>query len=128
MLMIGLLMYYLATIETVVPAATPYYAACGADNIISTANGGKPITLVQAATGGNFQSIGSSQTAYSCCVLCQSTTNCLASILSGTSCFGLIRTTCAVGQLSSDKYYAGSGTAFTMSNGACGMIANGGNL
>ncbi|KAL6408491.1 hypothetical protein AUP68_08348 [Ilyonectria robusta] len=113
-----------STIETVVPAATPYYAACGADNIISTANGGKPITLVQAATGGSFNSIGSSQTAYSCCVLCQNTTNCLASILSGTTCFGLIRTTCAVGQLASDNYRTGTGTAFTMSNGACGIIAN----
>lgn len=126
--MIGLLIYCLATIETVVPAATPFYAACGAENIISSANGGRPITLVQAASGGNFQSIGSSQTAYSCCVLCQSTTNCLASILSGTNCFGLIRTTCAVGQLATDSYRTGSGTAFTMSNGACGMIANGGNL
>ncbi|KAH6970628.1 hypothetical protein BKA56DRAFT_661298 [Ilyonectria sp. MPI-CAGE-AT-0026] len=117
-----------STIETVVPAATPYYAACGAENIISTANGGKPITLVQAAAGGSFNVIGSSQTAYSCCVLCQNTANCLASILSGTSCFGLIRTTCAVGQLASDNYRTGTGTAFTMSNGVCGMIANGGSL
>ncbi|KAF7556656.1 hypothetical protein G7Z17_g1279 [Cylindrodendrum hubeiense] len=117
-----------STIETVVPAATPYYAACAADNIISTANGGKPITLIQASTGGSFQSIGSSQTAYSCCVLCQTKTNCLASILNGSSCYGLIRTTCTAGQLATDGYYTGSGTAFTISNGACGMIKNAGSL
>ncbi|KAL8794506.1 MAG: hypothetical protein Q9195_002979 [Heterodermia aff. obscurata] len=123
------------TTETVpLPGAT-VYAACQSSNLVNSANGN------QGIQGGGMGSDGASQitaaTAYDCCVACQQ------SVDTGGTCrwpyffngyCGLISSgTCDPGQLFSGDYdqtnsLTSPATGYTMSNGPCGAVANGGDV
>ncbi|KAJ4244016.1 hypothetical protein NW762_014629 [Fusarium torreyae] len=111
-----------STSTSIAPAQTTY-AACSANNLVNSANGGHAIEqlflsgpLVQANVG----------TAYDCCVSCMQTTNCVGSGFAGGQCNMVVGTTCDA--TSQDQ--GGFGTAdntdlfLTISNGPCGQLGN----
>ncbi|KAF7547643.1 hypothetical protein G7Z17_g7592 [Cylindrodendrum hubeiense] len=116
-----------ATVQEVFP--TSFYEACGASNIITNANGGKAIVLLQST--GNGLSSFSAANAYECCVGCFTTNaaTCRGAFRFNSGvCYHFTSNTCAPSQLSGANYKTGSGTAITayVMNGPCGRIGNGG--
>lgn len=127
------------TASTVVATPTTY-AACGADNIFSGANGDNVQTWYNRdplAPGLPFgrdyaaQPFGSIRTAEQCCGLCQRTATCAASAWNGV-CYLL---NMAAGQSCAKPFSAGfyltasdDTPKFQLSNGPCGAMYNRGSV
>ncbi|KAH8204864.1 hypothetical protein TruAng_000903 [Truncatella angustata] len=118
-----------STVESVVPAATPYYEACGASNMLVTANGGNTVQQIEIRRSGyNFQ-VGSASSAYDCCVACQTSSTFCAGSFYANSCWFISATTCSPNSaIPIFSTTSGSSSAYILSTGPCGTFANGGNL
>ncbi|KAH8660466.1 hypothetical protein BX600DRAFT_467738 [Xylariales sp. PMI_506] len=118
------------TSSTEVEAATPFYAVCGSSNLISTANGGQAITELQTRNPTNFLGVSGITSAYDCCVACfnEYGSTCGGSLMYLTSsCLIFSQTTCTNGAYNNNEFFtSSSGASYTISNGPCGLIANGG--
>ncbi|TEY37154.1 hypothetical protein BOTCAL_0528g00010 [Botryotinia calthae] len=120
----------LTATETVreVSGATPTsYAACAANNIISSVNGA-PISQVQFLT--NVLSSLRTNSAYDCCVACQTAASgCGGSVYlnSGACYLSAPSATCATNSIVTNKFYTSSYTSsantLTVSNGMCGQMS-----
>ncbi|RBQ96522.1 hypothetical protein FVER53263_20440 [Fusarium verticillioides] len=118
------------TVESIVPAE-PFYAACSANNLASTANGGKRIADFSAWKEYRTISISGLKSAYACCVECQKKQNCLMSRSSagGATCWLYLTPSddaCSA-QVNWLTYRTDSGVSveWTYSNGPCGRAVNG---
>ncbi|KAI0968319.1 hypothetical protein F4678DRAFT_464389 [Xylaria arbuscula] len=118
------------TVENTVAAPTPYYAACGPNNIVDTANGGTAIVGFSYGLPG-YQSTFTHD-AYSCCVACfASPVPCFAALWLG-ECDIITSTTatCAAGVPYGGYYNTDpsdqSNDGFVVINGPCGALQNGG--
>ncbi|KAI1394630.1 hypothetical protein F4819DRAFT_506975 [Hypoxylon fuscum] len=114
------------TVQSELPVAT-YYAACGSKNLLTRANGNNPIQLVvMGNNGATLQSVAATS-AYDCCMACMNGNGCHGSFYAG-FCYIIVGSTCSPGSFLGEYYQTGQGTtdAFTMSNGPCGLIRNGG--
>ncbi|KAF4963488.1 hypothetical protein FSARC_8497 [Fusarium sarcochroum] len=113
-----------STATSVAPAQTTY-AACSANNLVNSANGGHSIESLSIS--GTFLQ-ANVNTPYDCCVSCQLTANCVGAGFADSKCSMVIGTTCDA--TSEDQ--AGFGTEdttdlyLTISNGPCGQLANNG--
>ncbi|KAL6833681.1 hypothetical protein J3E69DRAFT_376724 [Trichoderma sp. SZMC 28015] len=120
-----------STESTVAPQQT-LQAVCGPANIISTANGGQGISGVSTSQPGDFVPVSGATTPYECCLACfNSAQPCRGSLSFSTgSCFLVVGTdgVCHANQFTGiDSYTTSPGTSTTsVSNGPCGMLANGG--
>ena len=116
--------------ETATAPTYTAYAACGSDNIVTTANGGQGINLFNYNTANTLGFSSGRTSAYDCCVLCQQTANCIFSgfspppvqrgcafVTSGTCVHNSAQGTCF--QTSSQKSLAG---AIALSNGPCERV------
>ncbi|PNP54025.1 hypothetical protein THARTR1_05232 [Trichoderma harzianum] len=121
------------TESTVAPQQT-LQAVCGPANIISTANGGEGISSVSTSGSGDFVPVSGATTPYSCCLACfNSVTPCRGSLSFSTgSCFLVVGTdgVCHANQFTGiDSYETAQGpSTASVSNGPCGMLANGGSV
>lgn len=117
--------------ETATGPTYTAYAACGSDNIVTTANGGQGINLFNYNTANTLGSSSGRTSAYDCCVLCQKTTNCIFSAFfpppDQRGCAFVTSGTCVPNsaqgtyfQTSSQHSLAG---AIVLSNGLCGQVA-----
>ncbi|KAF5550125.1 hypothetical protein FPHYL_9447 [Fusarium phyllophilum] len=118
------------TVESIVPA-DPFYAACSANNLASTANGGKRIADFNPWKEHRTISISGLTSAYACCVECQKKQNCLMSRSSagGATCWLYLTPSddaCSA-QVNWLTYRTDSGVSveWTYSNGPCGRAING---
>lgn len=116
------------------PAQT-FYAACANNNIVSTANNQHPINAVNynpsTGTTTNQVQITSDTTAYDCCVSCQKTLNCIGSSLNAGQCSIIIGNACNAANTNTGASFTsrqGSTAQFSVSNGPCGQVANGGDV
>ncbi|PTD02196.1 hypothetical protein FCULG_00012246, partial [Fusarium culmorum] len=123
------------TVETIIPAAEPVYAACGANNMMVTANGGHPVPFVDMTIEFGVASVGAAQgDAYKCCTSCMQNPLCFLSFLADQdgSCTILYSSTnvCPNGQIQVGNYksQAGSSSTYHWMNGPCGYIVNGGEV
>ncbi|EKJ70226.1 hypothetical protein FPSE_09600 [Fusarium pseudograminearum CS3096] len=123
------------TVETIIPAAEPVYAACGANNMMVTANGGRPVPYVDMTVGFGVASVGAAQgDAYKCCTACMQNSLCFLSFLSDGdgSCTHITTNTnvCPNGQIQVGQYksQAGATDTYHWMNGPCGYLINGGDV
>ncbi|KAJ4109697.1 hypothetical protein NW768_012133 [Fusarium equiseti] len=112
------------TVESVIPV--DYYAACGDNNMLRTANGGNKISSLDYNFTMRISSTLGLKTAYECCVLCQKTPNCLFSNWRGNSVCSLYLPLtsdfCTKSQQVVATYHtsANSNNDFVFSNSQCG--------
>lgn len=113
-----------------------YYAACADSNIITTANGGFPVIEARIRNLNFTDSDFNVDSAYDCCVLCQTGYNCHGSIYASTLCtLASLNTTFSENACNPGGYlqdvdfatysqmgYAGQ----NISNGPCGSFFNAG--
>ncbi|KAI8664428.1 hypothetical protein NCS55_00951500 [Fusarium keratoplasticum] len=118
------------TVTETAPAQT-VYAACGASNQVSSANGGHPFSAINVNSGDSQNQVFSrtANSAYDCCVSCLQTTNCVFSYYDNAGgCEVVVGQTCnqqdAMG--TSFETSQDGGLNYVLSNGPCGRIANGG--
>ncbi|KAF4956976.1 hypothetical protein FGADI_3388 [Fusarium gaditjirri] len=104
------------------------WAACNADNLVNSANGGHGIDAVNLGT--NSYNILPLTTAYECCVECQKRENCIFSVAYHGACYHVIGTACLP-----EHSFGTNFTTFgkllpkdgpTLSNGPCGHVKNAG--
>ncbi|KAM0130349.1 hypothetical protein ACHAPC_006548 [Botrytis cinerea] len=115
------------TVREVSGATPTSYAACAANNIISSVNGA-PISQVQFLT--SVLSSLKTNSAYDCCVACQTAPGgCGGSVYlnSGACYLTSPSSTCATNSIVTNKFwtssYASSSTTLTVSNGMCGQMS-----
>lgn len=112
------------TTSTNVAGPTPiFYAACGADNLVSEVNGQIVDTLIFADPAGSA-TVLQAGSPYDCCVACLMTDNCAGSGFTPGICFGLTPDNGCAGDKSSGTFQVGpgsSGSGFTISNSKCGQ-------
>ncbi|KAI1345631.1 hypothetical protein F5Y01DRAFT_299978 [Xylaria sp. FL0043] len=120
------------TVTNSVAAPTPYYAACGPDNIVSSANGNSAVDEFFYGLPG-YQS-SCTPDAYSCCVACfTSTVPCFATLWFYGECDMITSTTatCAAGVPYGGSFQTDpsdrSSDGFVVSNGPCGTLQDAGN-
>ncbi|KAF5661040.1 hypothetical protein FCIRC_11966 [Fusarium circinatum] len=111
-------------------ATATTYAACQANNLINSANGGHFIWNVNYGGSQNQIQVGiPARNAYECCVACHQTRNCIWSNFPS-NCELVIATSCNPRDNFNSSFItspdARRGT--TISNGPCGFIANGGDI
>ncbi|WAO92103.1 Hypothetical protein NCS54_00959700 [Fusarium falciforme] len=118
------------TVTETAPAQT-VYAACGASNQVSSANGGHQFSAINVNSGGSQNQVFSrtANSAYDCCVSCLQTTNCVFSYYDNAGgCEVVVGQTCnqqdAMG--TSFETSQDGGLNYVISNGPCGRVANGG--
>ncbi|KAL7819459.1 hypothetical protein V8C44DRAFT_318181 [Trichoderma aethiopicum] len=117
--------------ESVVAPQQTFQAVCGPSNLISTANGGQGVASVSTSGTGNFIPVSGHLSPYDCCVSCFNTGACRGSIAfaSGT-CYLVVGTdgVCHANQfVGTDQFETQQGASgTTISNGPCGLLANGG--
>ncbi|KAF6836787.1 hypothetical protein CMUS01_05267 [Colletotrichum musicola] len=99
------------------------YRACQRDNLVSQVRGGFPI--VEAAS--NWQTLRErrqTNSAYDCCVACQTTNSCQGSLYSSGTCFlfkgDAFDLTCPSPGFLRYSRFSFAGRGFTASNGQCG--------
>ncbi|KAM0482405.1 hypothetical protein ACHAPX_002922 [Trichoderma viride] len=115
------------TYSAVAPEQT-FNAVCGSDNIISSSNGGRDISI-QAASP-DYLSLVSATDSYSCCLACFNTEACRGSFFYPGGCYLVVDRN---GVCHANQYQAGSGyfneqgTIGSVSNGPCGLLSNLGN-
>ncbi|KAL7791493.1 hypothetical protein V8C37DRAFT_402807 [Trichoderma ceciliae] len=119
------------TVSTVAPLQT-FLAVCGPDNLITSANGGNGVATVITQQPGNFLPVSGITSPYECCVACFNTAACRGSLtFSSSTCFLIVGTdgVCHANQFNGvDQFQTEAGVgATTVSNGPCGLLANGGN-
>ncbi|RFU75752.1 hypothetical protein TARUN_6511 [Trichoderma arundinaceum] len=119
------------TVSTVAPLQT-LQAVCGPANLITTANGGNGIASVSTRAPGNFVPVSGISSPYECCLACFNTPACRGSLTFGTStCYLVVGTdgVCHANQfVPFDTFQTQAGASgTTVSNGPCGLLANGGN-
>ncbi|KAL6867050.1 hypothetical protein J3F83DRAFT_715320 [Trichoderma novae-zelandiae] len=121
------------TTEVVVAPQQTFQAVCGPSNLLSTANGGGGVSSVSTSQPGNFVPVSGSLTPYDCCVSCFNTAACRGSLSFASGlCFLVVGSdgVCHANQFSGiDQFqttHGSSGT--TVSNGPCGLLANGGSV
>jgi hypothetical protein len=123
----------LATTSTVFAPVASFYAACNADNIVSTING-NVVAGVRAANGvsNSFYFLQRVVTAYDCCVACIQSDTCGAALFYDTytniplkQCFQIGNGgTCSGSTLVTELVADGnSPAAFIASNGLCGQFS-----
>ncbi|KAL6874704.1 hypothetical protein J3F83DRAFT_728420 [Trichoderma novae-zelandiae] len=120
------------TVTSQAPTVT-VYLACAQNNIASTANGGAFISNV-GTSAAKVVSGGNGGDAFACCNACQAAPFCQASLSSEQEgfCFLLTNTAapqqCNPGQFYGDSFSTNPNPSFrfTVSNGPCGAIRNGG--
>ncbi|PTB66228.1 hypothetical protein BBK36DRAFT_1168848 [Trichoderma citrinoviride] len=118
--------------ESVVAPQETFQAVCGPENLIYTANGGNGIAGVSTRAPGNFIPVSGTQTPYDCCTACFSTAACRGSLFYASgSCYLVVGTdgVCHANQfvgIDAFQTLNGASTGTTVSNGPCGMLANGG--
>ncbi|EEU38626.1 uncharacterized protein NECHADRAFT_82969 [Fusarium vanettenii 77-13-4] len=118
------------TITETAPAQT-VYAACGASNQVSSANGGHQFSAINVNSPGGQNQVFSrtANSAYDCCVSCLQTNNCIFSYYDNAGgCEVVVGQTCnpqdAMG--TSFETSQDGGLNYVLSNGPCGRVANGG--
>ena len=116
-----------ATETAIVPGPT-VYAACAADNIATTANGGYAIQVISTSNG-SFSRVTGVSTAVDCYVACQRSLTCRGTFLVDATCYNIVGGTCSAGTFQGESFQTLStrNPGFTVSNGPCGLVANGGN-
>lgn len=122
------LTFWIVTVETQVPQ--DFYAVCGSNNVLRTANGGLPVKYL-SPTLGYAVSVSTIGDAYSCCVDCHQRSNCYmaAQPVSGGGCIQYWLqngAACPNGQATWASWYSTheSGNYIFM-NGPCGKMNNG---
>ncbi|KAI7764078.1 hypothetical protein LZL87_006460 [Fusarium oxysporum] len=114
--------------ETDLAPAESSWAACNADNLVNSANGGHGINAVNL--GMNSYNILPLLTAYDCCVRCHQKRKCIFSVAYHDACYHVIGTGCLP-----EHAFGTNFTTFgkllpkdgpTLSNGPCGHIQNAG--
>lgn len=116
---------------TYISASSTTYAACATDNMVSSANGDSSITF---EGGIGTDSVGYSEVSgindsYDCCVACQTFTGDCGGYLYATGFCELITyTTCSPTTANAEFETEGpaDGDGFTVGNGPCGQIVDGG--
>ncbi|KAM0496281.1 hypothetical protein ACHAP8_007542 [Fusarium lateritium] len=123
------------TVETIIPVAEQFYAACGASNMLVTANGGHPVPYVDMMINFGVAVADAAQgDSYKCCTTCIQNPLCFLSFLSDEdgSCTLLTSPTnvCPNGQVRIGQYksQAGSTSTYHWMNGPCGYLENGGEV
>ena len=119
-----------STVTYVSPKQTSY-AACATNNIVSSANGGAGINEIVTTEPNeddntlNYETVDADD-AYDCCVACQTNAGGCGGYIyfSGVCQISTYTTTCNPDN-SGQIFYTG-GSFFTIGNGPCGQIANGG--
>ncbi|KAL7903040.1 hypothetical protein HDV63DRAFT_412172 [Trichoderma sp. SZMC 28014] len=112
------------TYSAVAPEQT-FNAVCGADNIISSANGGGDISI--QATAPDYLSLASATDSYSCCMACQDTAACRGSFFYPGGCYLVVNRdgVCNANQFQAGSgYFNEQGTIGSVSNGPCGLLSN----
>ncbi|KAK5991605.1 hypothetical protein PT974_09890 [Cladobotryum mycophilum] len=116
------------TISIVAPTAT-FYAACGPENLVSTANDGVNIGQITTNTA-YINTVNSIHDAYSCCVDCFNTPNCRSAFNIGSICYHTtpVNNVCTPGQSNGNIFRTNTNnnTPVIVSNGPCGLLGNGG--
>ncbi|KAL9618235.1 MAG: hypothetical protein Q9160_007005 [Pyrenula sp. 1 TL-2023] len=113
-----------------VPGATSY-AACAANNVVNSANGGQGIYAISLTNQALTFVSTTASSAYDCCVQCETTSqNCVGSFFYYISdCMLIVQTSCMPGAFTGASFGTGPfppDGGFTISNGPCGAIANNG--
>ncbi|KAJ4244548.1 hypothetical protein NW762_014403 [Fusarium torreyae] len=120
------------TVETVVPEN--FYAACGSDNILRTANGGHGLrNLITKSISYGVETVASIQGQYNCCVACFQRPACFFgyTVIGNAGC-NLYSATlgsaavCPNGQARWADYYTNPNQSptYEFSNGPCGSMGN----
>ncbi|KAJ5684633.1 uncharacterized protein N7477_000978 [Penicillium maclennaniae] len=123
-----------STTTAVVSTATAsFYEACAANNIATSpltsdygSYAGKYINVVQfTRISGEGMSVGSTDTAYDCCVSCIQTSDCALSYFMAVSggsnyCYVITTTTCSATSNYATVYTYGNPTTINLANGNCG--------
>ncbi|KAI4183786.1 MAG: hypothetical protein L6R41_005200 [Letrouitia leprolyta] len=120
---------------TIVQASSTVYAACSSNNVINHANGNQGIFQVYY-TGGSNAPPTTNEIAISdpvaCCEQCQKTSGCtgFAQYPGEARCFVFTQGQCVpssnLGQLFGSSAGFAPGDGYTIGNGQCGQIGNGG--
>ncbi|KAF4945763.1 hypothetical protein FGADI_11695 [Fusarium gaditjirri] len=108
-------------------ATATTYAACQANNLINSANGGHFIWQVNYGGSRNQIQVGiPARNAYECCVACHQTPNCIWSNFPG-GCELVIVNACNLNDNFNSSFITSPDVrrGTTISNGPCGFIANG---
>ncbi|KAF4500278.1 hypothetical protein FAGAP_3507 [Fusarium agapanthi] len=111
-------------------AAATTYAACQANNLINSANGGHFIWNINYGGSQNQIQVGiPARNAYECCVVCHQTQNCIWSNFPG-GCELVIARSCNPRDNFNSSFITSPDVrrGTTISNGPCGFIANGGDI
>ncbi|RBQ78823.1 hypothetical protein FVER14953_21404 [Fusarium verticillioides] len=111
-------------------ATATTYAACQANNLINSANGGHFIWNINYGGSQNQIQVGiPARNAYECCVACHQTQNCIWSNFPG-FCELVIANSCNPNSNFNSSFITSPDVrrGTTISNGPCGFIANGGDI
>ncbi|EMT66195.1 hypothetical protein FOC4_g10006586 [Fusarium odoratissimum] len=111
-------------------ATATTYAACQANNLINSANGGHFIWQINYGGSRNQIQVGiTARNAYECCVACHQTRNCIWSNFPG-GCELVIANSCNPNDNFNSSFITSPDVrrGTTISNGPCGFIANGGDI
>ncbi|PNP85246.1 hypothetical protein FNYG_01475 [Fusarium nygamai] len=111
-------------------ATATTYAACQANNLINSANGGHFIWNINYGGSQNQIQVGiPARNAYECCVACHQTQNCIWSNFPG-FCELVIANSCNPNNNFNSSFITSPDVrrGTTISNGPCGFIANGGDI
>ncbi|KAF4440094.1 hypothetical protein FACUT_3617 [Fusarium acutatum] len=111
-------------------ATATTYAACQANNLIDSANGGHFIWNINYGGSQNQIQVGiPARNAYECCVACHQTQNCIWSNFPG-FCELVIANSCNPNNNFNSSFITSPDVrrGTTISNGPCGFIANGGDI
>ncbi|KAM0551290.1 hypothetical protein ACHAPJ_008393 [Fusarium lateritium] len=117
------------TVESVIPAAEPFYAACAASNIV----GLQVSQNLGVATSYDTYTGAATFGSYKCCVECSKKRWCFASVSStdGATCLqyksSATRNVCPNGQIPWATYYPLTNPDWQWANGPCGYLQNGAN-
>ncbi|KAH7254157.1 uncharacterized protein BKA55DRAFT_689661 [Fusarium redolens] len=111
-------------------ATATTYAACQANNLINSANGGHFVWQVNYGGSRNQIQVGiPARNAYECCIACHQTQNCIWSNFPG-GCELVIANSCNPHDNFNSSFITSQDVrrGTTISNGPCGFIANGGDI
>ena len=117
--------------KTLIAPSPTNYAACSANNMITTANNGVAITGISSDTNSGVQlTTIPNLDATACCVACQTTDNCIGFALADKgACLVATRPGQCMASYAFGRYEAEAGRSglgsWTVGNGNCGQLGNG---
>ncbi|KAG5655663.1 hypothetical protein KAF25_009162 [Fusarium avenaceum] len=118
------------TVDTQVPQ--DFYAVCGSDHMLRTANGGLPIKYLSPSLG-YVVSVSTITDAYSCCANCHQLSNCYMAAQPLNGVGGCVQyllpggATCPSGQATWATWYSTHESQnYVFMNGPCGRMTDGG--